>query len=162
MKFVDISKRSKKEQKAYYASQRNMSGFNTGTRTMKTVKNPTRAMQKDAWRKGKEMQTMSKTIQDAYRIVFNDILNQGPNFFCGEYDAENGKADYMHGIGTVMEYLAYKVSDEDGYAFEDLFIKNMVASEQKAKCKRCAELPGCFAGQNGCAKIGCECFSPRG
>lgn len=55
MKFVDISKRSKKEQKAYYASQRNMSGFNTGTRTMKTVKNPTRAMQKDAWRKGKEM-----------------------------------------------------------------------------------------------------------
>ena len=51
--FVDISKRSKKEQKAYYASQRNMSGFNTGTRTMKTVKNPTRAMQKDAWRKGK-------------------------------------------------------------------------------------------------------------
>lgn len=55
MKFVDISKRSKKEQKAYYASQRNMSGFNTGTRTMKTVKNPTRAMQKDAWRKGKEI-----------------------------------------------------------------------------------------------------------
>ena len=51
--FVDISKRSKKEQKAYYASQRNMSGFNTGTRTMKTVKNPTRAMLNDAWRKGK-------------------------------------------------------------------------------------------------------------
>ena len=35
--------------------KRNMSGFNTGTRTMKTVKNPTRAMQKDAWRKGKEI-----------------------------------------------------------------------------------------------------------
>lgn len=54
-KFVDISKRSKKEQKAYYSSQRNMSGFNTGTRTMKTVKNPTRAMLNDAWRKGKEL-----------------------------------------------------------------------------------------------------------
>ena len=53
---VEISKRSKKEQKAYYALQRNMSGFNTGTRTMKTVKSPTRAMQKDAWRKGKELQ----------------------------------------------------------------------------------------------------------
>lgn len=55
-KFVDISKRSKKEQKAYYASQRNMSGFNTGTRVMKTQKNPTRAMLNDAWRKGKVIQ----------------------------------------------------------------------------------------------------------
>ena len=54
MAFVEISKRSKKEQKAYYASMRNVNGFNTGTRTMKTPKNPTRAMQKDAWRKGKE------------------------------------------------------------------------------------------------------------
>lgn len=53
--FVEISKRSKKEQKAYYASKRGTNGFNTGTRTMKTVKNPTRAMQKDAWRKGKEL-----------------------------------------------------------------------------------------------------------
>jgi hypothetical protein len=54
-KFVEISKRSKKEQKAYYALQRNVNGFNTGTRTMKTVKNPTRAMIKDADRKGKEI-----------------------------------------------------------------------------------------------------------
>jgi hypothetical protein len=53
--YVDISKRSKKEQKAYYAKQRGVNGFNTGTRVMKTVKNPTRAMQKDAWRKGKEI-----------------------------------------------------------------------------------------------------------
>ena len=51
---VDISKRSKKEQKAYYATQRSVNGFNTGTRTMKTAKNPTRAMLKDKERKGKE------------------------------------------------------------------------------------------------------------
>lgn len=56
MKFVEVSKRTKKEQKAYYSSQRGVNGFNTGTRTMKTPKNPTRAMQKDAWRKGKEIQ----------------------------------------------------------------------------------------------------------
>lgn len=55
MKFVPIEKQSKKNQKVYNAKQRNMSGFNTGTRTIKTVKNPTRAMQKDAWRKGKEI-----------------------------------------------------------------------------------------------------------
>lgn len=55
MKFVEISKRSKKEQKAYYASRKVVTGFNTGTRTMKTIKNPTRAMQKDAYRKNKEV-----------------------------------------------------------------------------------------------------------
>ena len=51
---VEISKRSKKEQKAYYAMQRGVNGFNTGTRTMKTAKSPTRAMLKDWERKGKE------------------------------------------------------------------------------------------------------------
>ena len=51
---VEISKRNKKEQKAYYAMQRGVNGFNTGTRTMKTAKNPTRAMRKDWERKGRE------------------------------------------------------------------------------------------------------------
>ena len=46
MKFVDISKRSKKEQKAYYSAQRVVNGFNTGPRTMQTAKNPTRAKMK--------------------------------------------------------------------------------------------------------------------
>ena len=46
MKFVDISKRSKKEQKAYYSAQRVVNGFNTGTRTMQTAKKPTRAKMK--------------------------------------------------------------------------------------------------------------------
>ena len=54
MNFTPIEKRSKKEQKAYYASLRNVNGFNTGTRTMKTDKNPTRARLKDLDRKSKE------------------------------------------------------------------------------------------------------------
>ena len=37
----------------------------------------------------------------------------------------------MHGIGVVIEYIAYNVSDEDGYAIENLFVKNMIESEQK-------------------------------
>ena len=53
-KFVPMEKRSKKEQKAFHARQRSMMGFNTGTRTMKTKKRPTRAMRKDAERKNKE------------------------------------------------------------------------------------------------------------
>ena len=54
-KFVEISKQSKKAQKEYHKKHRVTSGFNTGTRSMKTNKKPSRAMQKDAWRKGKEI-----------------------------------------------------------------------------------------------------------
>jgi hypothetical protein len=39
----------------------------------------------------------------------------------------------MHGISTVMEWIAYRVSDADGDTFSDLFIKNLIASEEKAK-----------------------------
>lgn len=45
-KFVPLEKQSKKAQKEYHARQRSEMGFNTGTRTMKTEKNPTRAMKK--------------------------------------------------------------------------------------------------------------------
>ena len=54
MKIVPIEKQSKKNQKAHTAKQRNMSSFNTGTRVMKTVKNPTRTMQKEAQKKRKK------------------------------------------------------------------------------------------------------------
>lgn len=41
-KYVELNKRSKKEQKAYYSSLRSVNGFNTGTRTMKSEKYPSR------------------------------------------------------------------------------------------------------------------------
>ena len=37
----------------------------------------------------------------------------------------------MNGIGTVMEYLAYLVSDEYGAEFEDVFLENLIKSEEK-------------------------------
>lgn len=107
---------------------------------------------------------MTKTVQDAYRIVFNDILNSECGLMVGTYDAKNGDEKFMHGISTVMEWIAYRVSDADGDAFSDLFIKNMIASEQKAKgikCYKCAELSGCYVGQHG-GKKNCKCFSPNG
>lgn len=52
---TEISKRSKKEQREFYAKQRVTIPFNTGTRSMKTSKLPTRAMIKDADRKSREM-----------------------------------------------------------------------------------------------------------
>lgn len=52
--FIPLEKRSKKEQKEFHTRQRSASGFNTGTRIMKTKKRPTRAMRKDAERKNQE------------------------------------------------------------------------------------------------------------
>ena len=76
---------------------------------------------------------MADTTREAYRIVLNDILNNGCGMFIGNYDAKNGSAEFMYGIETVMEYIAYSICDEHGDDFSNLFIKNMIASEQKAK-----------------------------
>lgn len=46
MKFIPLNKRSKKEQKAYYAAMRSVNGFNTGTRVIATDKSPSRARAK--------------------------------------------------------------------------------------------------------------------
>ena len=104
---------------------------------------------------------MADTTREAYRIVLNDILNNGCGMFVGNYDAKNGSAEFMHGIATVMEYIAYSICDEHGDDFSDMFIKNMIASEQKAqgiKCYKCAELDNCYKGQHG-GKKKCKCFS---
>ena len=106
---------------------------------------------------------MADTTREAYRIVLNDILNNGCGMFAGNYDASNGSAEFMHGILAVMEYIAYNICDEHGDDFSDMFIKNMIASEQKAqgiKCYKCAELDGCYKGQHG-GKKKCNCFSPK-
>ena len=41
--------------------------------------------------------------------------------FEGHYDAKNGQPEFMYGISTVMEYLAYMVSDEYGDSFSNTF-----------------------------------------
>ena len=106
---------------------------------------------------------MADTVREAYKIVLNDILNNGCGMFVGNYDAKNGSAEFMQGIETVMEYIAYSISDEQGDDFSNLFIKNMIASEQKAqgiKCYKCDELKNCHKGQHG-GKEKCKCFSPK-
>ena len=95
---------------------------------------------------------MADTTKEAYRIVLNDILNNGCEMFVGNYDAKNDSAEYMYGISAVMEYIAYSICDEQGDDFSNLFIKNMIASEQKTKgikCYKCAELDSCYKGQHG-------------
>lgn len=75
---------------------------------------------------------MTKTVQDAYRIVFNDMMNRDCGLLVGKYDARNGNNHFMFGIGMVMEWIAYSVSDADGDAFSELFTNNLIESEKKA------------------------------
>lgn len=76
---------------------------------------------------------MVNTVQDAYRIVFNDMMNSGCGLLVGRYDAKNGNEKYMFGVDTVMEWIAYKVSEAQGDDFSELFTKNMVESQKKAR-----------------------------
>lgn len=73
---------------------------------------------------------MAQRIQDAYRMVFNDIMNNGCQLFVGKYDAKNGSSQFMYGIATVMELIAYKVSEADGDAFSELFYSTMIECEK--------------------------------
>ena len=76
---------------------------------------------------------MVHPVQDAYRIVFNDMMNSGCGLLIGKYDAKNGNEKYMFGVDTVMEWIAYKVSEAQGDDFSELFTKNMVESQKKAR-----------------------------
>lgn len=55
------------------------------------------------------------------------------SMFNGQYNAKNGKKDFMYGILSVMECLAYMVSDEYGDSFSDTFLQNLIDSEQEIK-----------------------------
>lgn len=61
--------------------------------------------------------------------IFNKMRDCG--LFFGKYDARNGKKEFMYGINTVMEYLAYEVSEEFYEEFSNEFLKNMQESEKK-------------------------------
>lgn len=73
------------------------------------------------------------TLQDAYRIVYNDILNKDVGLLVGRYDARNGGTEYMHGIATVMEFIAINVSEADCDDFENIFYNNMLESRERAE-----------------------------
>ena len=78
---------------------------------------------------------MNNIIQNAYRIVLEDIINNGTGLMIGRYDAENGNKEFMHGVLMVMEWLSYKVDNDIGDMFSDLFIMNMLQSEREVKNK---------------------------
>ena len=75
--------------------------------------------------------TEENELCKAYSLVFQGL--QKCSMFTGLYDAKNGSSIFMNGISTVMELIAYGVSEEAGDAFTDLFIKNMVKCEEEAQ-----------------------------
>lgn len=80
----------------------------------------------------------NKKLEEAYKIVFEDMKKKSPSFFFGKYDAKNGKESFMHGVSTVMEFIALRadLSEETYEKFSNEFTKNMVESKKKEVDKK--------------------------
>lgn len=76
---------------------------------------------------------MTNTVKDAYRIVFNDMMNSECGLLVGKYDAKNGDEKFMYGIDVVMEWIAYRASEKQGEEFSTMFFDNMIESQEKAR-----------------------------
>lgn len=73
------------------------------------------------------------TLEDSYKEVLEDLLNNGPGLFKGIYDATNGTKKYMYGIESLLEFIAYKTGDESVYEEVDkMFVENLIESERRA------------------------------
>lgn len=67
--------------------------------------------------------------KEAYEIVFKDLMEIG--MFKGIYDAtEESSYHFMYGIQTVMEHIAYNVSEECYNEFVNEFLNNMADSKE--------------------------------
>ena len=78
------------------------------------------------------------TKQEAYLLVYKDLM-QNP-MFRGCYDARNGNEDYMYGISTVMESIAWRAGgDELIDEYNTHWNENITSSEAIAELFREAE-----------------------
>ena len=69
---------------------------------------------------------------EAYKIVFDDLMNV--NMFKGIYDAtyDEKTNNFIYGIQTVMENIAYGVSEECYDEFSNMFLANVISSKEGA------------------------------
>lgn len=75
------------------------------------------------------MLNLTREEKQTLKKVIDDMKNCG--LFYGNYDARHGDPHFMYGINTVMEYLAYQVSEEYGEEFCEMFLENMIKSEKR-------------------------------
>ena len=71
---------------------------------------------------------MSK--KKAFKKVFKELKKCG--LFMGKYDARHGSDIFMDGICTVMEYIAYEISNKEGNKYNKKFFNNLAKSKAKA------------------------------
>ena len=72
---------------------------------------------------------MSK--QEIYKTVLKDLVKCP--MFLGNYDAKNGSKQFMYGISTVMEFIAYNCGEEIYDEFEKTFFENLQKSVDKVQ-----------------------------
>ena len=72
-------------------------------------------------------------LNDNEKAVVKKVIEtimQNEGLFAGNYDAVNGNPDFMYGISSLLEYLAYAVDETFGNKIDDAFLKNMLKSEK--------------------------------
>ena len=79
------------------------------------------------------MEELTQVEKNTLKKIIEEMKECG--MFIGRYDAKHGSEKFMYGVSTVMENLAYRVSDEYGDAFSDEFVNNRVESERKVEGK---------------------------
>ena len=74
---------------------------------------------------------------EAFKIVYDELVNRSNiNLFKGKFDAVNGSETYMYGIGLVLEWIAYQVSEETYDQFLDLFYNNLGECIEEAEMSK--------------------------
>lgn len=70
----------------------------------------------------------SEEKEQMWKEVYKELMDC--KLFSGTYDARNGNERFMHGIATVMEYIAEKAGCRQEFEIE--FDRNYIASKKKA------------------------------
>jgi hypothetical protein len=76
------------------------------------------------------MRELTKHEKATLKNIFEELKKC--ELFVGKYDAKNGDEQFMYGISTIMECLAYMIDEKYGDDFSKEFIENMLTSEEKA------------------------------
>ena len=76
------------------------------------------------------MKELTKHEKATLKNIFEELKKR--ELFVGKYKEKNGNRDYVCGIGTVMECLAYMIDEKYAGDFYHEFFENMLTSEEKA------------------------------
>lgn len=72
------------------------------------------------------------TLDDAYYLVYKDLTKED-GLLTGKYDAKNGSKQYMNGVWSVMELIAYGVGIDCYEAFNERFCRNLEKSQEQTE-----------------------------